>query len=169
MAVAHCGGCWWLQRTWLGIGQSALRACVQCQGLWAWWTVDVEGAGGALRLLLQSHTVEVVIGWWCASVGDRAIGVARLCAMPGPFDPVDREGDGVQLVALDHHRVVVASCGCGHWWVAAWSFHAISIAHFCATLGFPWMQGVSRQGRMPHEHGGGWRTFTPLHRCWTVN
>jgi len=30
------------------------------------------------------------------------------------------------------------------------------------------MQGVSRQGHMPHEHGGGWHTFTLLHQHWTV-
>ena len=34
--------------------------------------------------------------------------------------------------------------------------------------GFPWTQGVSRGGRVPHECGGGRRTFTPLRWCWTV-
>ena len=37
--------------------------------------------------------------------GNGAIGIAHLCAMPGPFDLVDRGGEWVQLVALDrcHH------------------------------------------------------------------
>ena len=30
------------------------------------------------------------------------------------------------------------------------------------------MQGVSGRGRVPHERGGGRRTFTPLRRCWAV-
>ena len=34
--------------------------------------------------------------------------------------------------------------------------------------GFPWTQGVSRGGRVPHECGGGQRTFTPLRWCWTI-
>ena len=33
--------------------------------------------------------------------------------------------------------------------------------------GFPWAQGVSRGGRMPHDVVGR-RTFTPLRWCWTV-
>ena len=33
---------------------------------------------------------------------------------------------------------------------------------------FPWTQGVSRGGRVPHERGGGRCTFTPLRWCWTV-
>ena len=32
--------------------------------------------------------------------------------------------------------VIAVYCGCGHWWVAARSFHTISIAHFCTMLGF---------------------------------
>ena len=134
-------------------------------GRWTWRVLVVPSScccGHILSRLSLGGGAQVL------GIGQLA---SRACAqcLGGPFDPVDREGDGVQLVALDHHHVVAASCGCGHWWVAAQSFHAISIVRFCTMLGFPWMQGVSRQGRMPHEHGGGWRTFTLLHRCWTVN
>ena len=101
LAPLDCGGgcaLWWtlvVAAHAVGHWELALHACVQCQGLWAWWMVDVEGAGGALQLLLQLRTIEVVSGWWRASIGNRAIGIARLCAMPGPFDHVDREGEGV--------------------------------------------------------------------------
>ena len=52
----------------------------------------------------------------------------------------------------------------------AYTGHSMRSAS-CASAqckGFPWTQGVSRGGRIPHECGGGQRTFTPLHWCWTV-
>ena len=59
------------------------------------------GAGDALLLLSRSRTIEVVGGWWRASVGNGAIGVALLCTTPGPFDPVDRGRRVVRLVRFD--------------------------------------------------------------------
>ena len=101
------------------------------------------------------------------AVGRWAIGTARLCAAPGPLGPVDGGMGGCHWC-----RPIVfaaaASCGCGRWWVAAQSFHAISFARFCATRGVSLDTGVSRGGRVPHGRGGGQRTFTPLRRCWTV-
>ena len=81
VVVAHAVGCW-------AISTTCLCAAPGPKGL-------VEGAGGALQLLLRSRTIEVVGGWWCMSIGDRAIGIAHLCTTPGPFNPVDREGEGV--------------------------------------------------------------------------
>ena len=34
--------------------------------------------------------------------------------------------------------------------------------------GSPGRRGSVGGGRVPHERGGGWRTFTPLRWCWTV-
>ena len=206
-------------------------SCDRCRALvhntWAlqpsgWW---LRGAGGALRSLSWSHTVEVVGWWWCTSVGNGAIGVAHLCTTPGPFDPVDRGiggcfwccpiADAIVVVggsAVSWPLVVVAR---EHWeWGDrchalvhnAWAFqpggqgregvrlvcsdcrhrplgmlwfwplvgHSLVDPHdhaSCASAqrkGFPWMQGVSSRGRVPHERGGVWRTFTPLHRCWAI-
>ena len=157
-----CGGRWWLRHVRLGIGQSAPRACAQHQGLWAQQMVDVEGAGGALRLLSQSHTIEVVIGWWRASVGDRAIGIVRLCTTPGPFNPVDREGDGVRLVALDHRR-----CRSILWlWplvgrspVIPRDQHRMLLRN---TGAFPGHRGSVDRGTCPVNTVGG---SAPSHRC----
>ena len=104
VVVARRCGRWWWQHTWLGIGRSAPRSCVQRLGLWAWWTVVVGGAGGVLRLLSRSRAIEVVGGWSHVSIGNGAIGVVLLHATPGSFDPVDRGGEWVRLVAPDHRR-----------------------------------------------------------------
>ena len=116
---------WWAWWWWCGIvaigGGSACgwalgnwhRVLVHsARGHWAQWTVVMGGAGCALRLLLQSHTIEVV-GGWCVSVGNGAIGIVHLCAMPGSFDPVDR-GRGCWWCILMAGVVVVAWC-CGRW------------------------------------------------------
>ena len=71
------------------------------------------GAGGALQSLLWSCTV-VVVGGWCASIGNGAIGAVCLCTMPGPLDPVDKGMEGVRLVASNHGHH-----GGGHWWVVS--------------------------------------------------
>ena len=94
-----------------------------------------RGAGGAL-LLVGVVVVVQSCGrwwWWRASVGNGAIGIACLCATPGPFNLVDR-GGGVCLVCSDHrHRPLGARRR--RWWVAAQSIHAVSITRFCATRG----------------------------------
>ena len=108
-------------------------ACARRLGVAAQWRV-VKGValappdcGGGCAL------------WWALvvaahAVGHWAIGTARLCAAPGPLSPVDGGMGGCHWC-----RPIVfataASCGCGRWWVAARSFHAISVAHFCATRG----------------------------------
>ena len=64
------------------------------------------------------------------------IDVACLCAMPGPLGPVDGGVGGCPWCRPIADAVVVV-LGCGLWRVAAWSFHVIGIAHFCATQGVP--------------------------------
>ena len=70
--------------------------------------VESQPGGGACPLEVVLGGVPLRrcrrAGWWRASVGNGAIGAARLCAMPGPFDPVDRRGEGVRLVAFDRRR-----------------------------------------------------------------
>ena len=132
------------------------------------------GAGGALQSLSWSRTVVVVGGWWRASVGNGAIGAARLCAMPGPLDPVDKGMEGVRLVASDHGR----RGGGTSWW---WRIMAVAIGGLwpdrsARSLWHPWAwhwrfpcsRVVSSGGCVPHEHGGGQRTFTPWRWCWTI-
>ena len=106
-------GCWWCPPTG-GRGGGGmvlwpLVVAVHVVGHWAIGTVFLcatpgplgpvdgghGGAGGVLRLLLQSRTIEVVGGWSRVSVGNGAIGVMLLHATPGPFDPVDRGGEWV--------------------------------------------------------------------------
>ena len=120
------------------------------------------GAGGALRLLSWSHTIKVVSGWWHTPIGDRAIGVVRLCAMPGTFDPVDREGEGVRLVALDHR------CCCGVLWlwllvgcspVVPRDQHRVLLHNAGA---FPGCRGSVDGGACPMNTVGG---STPSHHC----
>ena len=110
LAPPDCGGgCarWWalvvVART---VGRWAIDTALLCTAPGPLGPVDGGrgGAGGALPLVSRLRTIEVVGGWWRASVGNGAIGVARLCATPGPFDPVDRGGDLVQLVAPDRRR-----------------------------------------------------------------
>jgi len=100
VAVGGGSACGWT----LGDRHLAPRSCAQRLGLWAWWTAVVGGAGGVLRLLSRSRAIEVVGGWSRMSVGNGAIGVALLHATPGPFDPVDRGGEWVRLVAPDRRR-----------------------------------------------------------------
>ena len=64
------------------------------------------------------------------------IDVTCLCAMPGPLGLVD-SGVGGCHWCHPIANVVVMVLGCGLWWVAAWSFHAISVTCFCATQGLP--------------------------------
>ena len=90
------------------------------------------GAGDALLLLLRSRTIKVVGGWWCASVGNGAIGVALLCMMPGPFDPVDRGRRVVRLVHFNHHG-----------WMARRSQQMVVVVQRT------WMDGIVRLCMMP--------------------
>ena len=95
--------------------RSMLRACAQCQGLWA-RSVVWGDALGAVRSPTRSS--------WCSVVAF-----------------------GGSLPGHSTQSALRASVQCE---------------------GFPWMQGVSRGGHVPHERGGGWRTFTPLRWCWTI-
>ena len=86
------------------------HACVQCQGLWARWTVVWGDALGAVRLPTRSL--------WCSVVAFGGL-------LPG----------------CSTRSVSRASVQCE---------------------GFPWTQGVSRGGRVPHEQVGG---SAPSHHC----
>ena len=74
--------------------------------------------------------------WLVAARVWLAIDVARLCATPGPLGPVDGGVGGCPWCRPIADAVVVV-LGCGLWRVAAWSFHVISVARFCATRGLP--------------------------------
>ena len=72
--------------------------------------------------------------WWALVVAARAVGcwaisTARLCTAPGPLGPVDGGLGGCHW-CCPIIFTTAALCGC--WWVTAQSFHAISIARFCA-------------------------------------
>ena len=111
VAAWHCGH-WWWQCAWLGIGQSVPHSCVQRQGLWAWQTVVMGGAGGALRLLSWSHTIKAVGGWWHVSIGQCHVLVHNAWAFrpSGQRRGVGATG-GPQSLSSSRHPVVVAIGG----------------------------------------------------------
>ena len=147
--------------------RSTLCACVQCQGLWAWWTVVWGGAIGAVRSSsLQRHRVVVAIGGSQRACGWRS--TSHACAQ--------RQGlwarwTVVWGVALGAVRSPMRSSWCS---VVAFGRSlpgrsTRSVSHASVQRkGFPWTRGVSRGGTCPMNVVGGRRTFTPLHWCWTV-
>jgi hypothetical protein len=73
-----------------------------------------------------------------------AIGVARMCATPGPLGPVDSGREGARGVPI-----VVVVLGARVAVVGGWSLHVFSDARFCAARGIPWCRESVRGGACP--------------------
>ena len=120
-------------RVWLAI--DIVRLCATPGPL---GPVD-GGMGGCHWCHLIVFTAAASCGcgrWWVAARVWLVIDVTCLCATPGPLGPVDG-GVGGCPWCRPIANVVVVVLGCGLWRVAAWSFHTIGVARFCAMRGVP--------------------------------